>query len=94
VGRTKNCAVAINLDNLQGTIDAMKGEDFFETFYEQGKVKSTKEKKDDNSTDKEKLMMDTEAGRLQLKPKLADGRRQPVTVGHPAVALEYCLEIR
>jgi hypothetical protein len=28
----RNCAVAINMDNLQGTLDAMKGEDFFETF--------------------------------------------------------------
>jgi hypothetical protein len=26
---TRDCAVAINMDNLQGTLDAMKGDDFF-----------------------------------------------------------------
>jgi hypothetical protein len=65
----KNCAVAINLDNLQGTIDAMKGEDFFETFYEQDEDKVTKEKKDDDSTDKEKLMIDTDGRSIATRTK-------------------------
>jgi hypothetical protein len=73
----KNCAVAINLDNLQGTIDAMKGEDFFETFYEQGEVKTTEEKKDDDSTDKEKLMIDTDSRSIATQTKAS--RRSDAT---------------
>jgi hypothetical protein len=65
----KNCAVAINLDNLQGTIDAMKGEDFFETFHEQDEDKSTERKKDDDSTDKEKLMIDTDGRSIATRTK-------------------------
>jgi hypothetical protein len=52
----KNCAIAINMDNLQGTIDAMRGEDFFETFYKQDETKKEGDKKDNDSTDKEKLI--------------------------------------
>jgi hypothetical protein len=73
----KNCAVAINLDNLQGTINAMKGEDFFETFYEQGEDKSTEEKKDDDSTDKEKLMIDTDGRSIATRTKAS--RRSEAT---------------
>jgi hypothetical protein len=65
----KNCAVATNMDNLQGTLDAMKGEDIFETFYEQDEVKPSAEDKDDDTTDKEKLMIDTDGKSIATRTK-------------------------
>jgi hypothetical protein len=65
----RNCAVAINMDNLQGTLDAMKGEDIFETFYEQEDGKIMKVNKDDDSTDKEKLMIDTDGKSIATRTK-------------------------
>jgi hypothetical protein len=56
---TQNCAVAINMDNLQGTLDAMKGDDIFETFYELEDDKIVVNTKVDDGIDKEKLMLDT-----------------------------------
>jgi hypothetical protein len=66
----RNCAVAINMDNLQGTgtLDAMKGDNFFETFYKQeGEMKE--EKKADDGTDKEKFMIDTDGRSIATRTR-------------------------
>jgi hypothetical protein len=65
----KNCAVAINMDNLQGTLDAMRGEDIFETFYDQDEDKSAAGNKDDDTTDKEKLMIDTDGKSIETRTR-------------------------
>jgi hypothetical protein len=67
----KNCAVAINMDNLQGTLDAMKGEDIFETFYEQDEEKPVKRDNDDDTTDKEKLMIDTDGKSIETRTRVS-----------------------
>jgi hypothetical protein len=67
----KNCAVAINMDNLQGTLDAMKGEDIFETFYEQDEEKPVKRDNDDNTTDKEKWMIDTDGKSIETRTRVS-----------------------
>jgi hypothetical protein len=64
----RNCAIAINMDNLQGTLDAMKGDDFFETFYEQ-EGDNKVEKKPDDGTDKEKLMIDTDGRSIATRTR-------------------------
>jgi hypothetical protein len=73
----QNCAVAINMDNLQGTLDAMKGEDIFETFYEQEDGKIVRTNKDDDTTDKEKLMIDTDGRSIATRTK--SSRRSETT---------------
>jgi hypothetical protein len=74
----RNCAVAINMDNLQGTIDAMKGEDMFETFYDQIDERTVASKKDDDTIDKEKLMIDTDGRSIATRTK-ASKRSEPST---------------
>jgi hypothetical protein len=76
----RNCAVAINMDNLQGTLDAMKGEDFFETFDEQYEDKMDVEKKgkaDDDTVDKEKLMIDSDGKSIATRTRTS--RRSEIT---------------
>jgi peptide chain release factor 1 len=65
----RNCAVAINIDNLQGTLDAMKGEDIFKTFYDQDNEKMDVDNKDDDNVDKEKLMIDTDGKSIATRTR-------------------------
>jgi hypothetical protein len=73
----KNCAVAINMDNLQGTLDAMKGDDIFETFYEQDEEKPGTRNTDEESTDKEKLMIDSDGKSIATRTR--SSRRSDIT---------------
>jgi hypothetical protein len=60
------------MDNLQGTLDAMKGEDFFETFdeqYEDKMVVDKKGKSGDNTVNKEKLMIDSDSKSIATQTK-------------------------
>jgi hypothetical protein len=66
---SKNCAVAINMDNLQGTLDAMKGDDFFETFYELEDDKIVTKPVADDGIDKEKLMLDTDGKSIATRTR-------------------------
>jgi hypothetical protein len=73
----KNCAVAINMDNLQGTLDAMNGEDIFKTFYEQDEEKPSTRNTDEESTDKEKLMIDSDGKSIATRTR--SSRRSDIT---------------
>jgi hypothetical protein len=72
----RNCAVATNMDNLQGTLDAMKGEDMFETFYELEDDKIVIKNDKDDDIDKEKLMLDTDGKSIATRTRSS---RRPVT---------------